>query len=216
MSEFSYNPPVLYWWSLKGSGAKGVLGDDRQKIRKDMYSNLIKASLSHVGLSRVISEDLGGSYIGIFWYNSVTGLLFGVEKERADSVNLFMTFDDFKYQSKVSEKEFSEMECKFGNYWHADWWLDRQNEIKSGVKGFEEKYGVSPQVVAGMDYHEVPRGRVVQLKSGLFVVCVGKWVNEKSYNKKGKGYIEKLVRDEFGLKVGGYEMVLLSHWDVKE
>lgn len=89
--------------------------------------------------------------VGIFWYSADKDELFGVTKERADSIPL-----DANGRRTVPTL-------------HKDWWRRRAARDKARGR-------VGSIYMA--DYTMIPRGRIFQTEDGVFRVMCGHWMTD--------------------------------------
>ena len=94
-------------------------------------------------------------HVGIFWYDTHTDELFGVNKEYA------------------SELQFNQNGLKTVKILHKTWWQKQKNKAISK--------GKDPGIFRN-EYTIVPRGRIFQTKDGVFQLLCGKWVNDHIKN----------------------------------
>ena len=101
-----------------------------------------------------MSANAGGQdepQVGIFWYDSGAGDLFGVSKTYAG---------DLPFNSKGIKTERT---------LHKKWWDKQRFSAKSRGK---------PLGVFAADYTEIPRGRILQREDSTFRMMCGSWVRD--------------------------------------
>lgn len=139
---------------------------------------------SKINLIRTVmyenNEYVGEPCVGIFWYDADNNELFGVRSTIAD---------DTKYYK--SEK--SNQEVRTTKFLHYAVWQKECN------KGHDARFKT-------MNYTNVPRGRVFQVKDKGFEVYVGNWITQHPECKE-------LVIDEFDLPENT-EFIIDTHWDL--
>jgi len=157
-------------------------------VRKKLLENSVSSLQNSITLNRAMNVMANNLYnqdsprIGIFWYDVRNDDLFGV------------------VSSQVSEAKISDGLASIYTL-HKDYWKKQYNKLKFRNNGIE----VYP-FIGG--YQDTPRGRIFyDVKSNLFVIKVGSWIN-KYLNAK------ILIIDEFNLNEQQYQFEIDQHWEI--
>lgn len=153
------------------------------KLFEEIYK---KAKLSETEEKETMScmsdnfDSQNDPKVGFFWYDKENDELFGVNTINAN---------DLSFNSN-GKKTLSLL--------HKTWWLKQRNRLKA--KG-------QPVGRFSEDYTLTPRGRIFQLKSGLFQLMVGSWIEIFPH-------VVELVKDEFDLQDVPFEVIINDHWEI--
>ncbi len=124
---------------------------------------------SSLCLAMVGFMDNGRPKVGVFWYNTALGTLFGVEKEDADNVPFI--------NGKATTSKL-----------HKTFWQKQHH--RAVAKGDTQSVYYQEH-----NYTMIPRGRVfLDEATGSFYVCVSHWLNDIDIE-----HFREVVEDEFNL-----------------
>ncbi len=113
--------------------------------------------------------DNGKPKLGIFWYNTALGTLFGIEKEDADNV------------------PFVNGKATTGKL-HKTFWQKQHHRA-------EAKGDTASIYYSEHNYTMIPRGRIfLDEATNHFYVCVGHWLNDIDQE-----HFREVLEDEFNL-----------------
>ena len=132
--------------------------------------------------------DNGKPKVGIFWYDYINNVLFGVEKGDAE---LFTNQGNIVTYPKL----------------HKTYWQKQHH--RAVVKGETDSI-----FYAEHNYTLIPRGRIF-LENGMFYVNVGSWINGLVNNQQciDKDKLRELLIDEFNLPED-FIFRIDHHWDI--
>lgn len=131
--------------------------------------------------------DNGKPKLGIFWYDYVNNILFGVEKGDAE---LYLN------QGTITYPEL-----------HRSYWLNQHYRARQ--KGDEKSMFYNEH-----NYKLIPKGRIF-LEDDTFFVNVGAWINGviNEENCINKDNLRELIIDEFNLP-NDFVFRIDHHWDI--
>lgn len=147
------------------------------KVYKRREDNFINAAMEAMIQNDATSNE---GMVGSFWYDPEEHELFGV--------NSVPVSDCTPYRSSLFD-----VSVRTASKLHEKIWKK------------EHYRGKDPRFFG--DYTQVPRGRVFYREDGVFVVCVGRWIEKYPECKD-------LVIDEFELPADATVFKQDEHWDI--
>lgn len=180
----SFGQGLFFIYSIEGECVRVEAISSPEDIASKTDAGQHRAAID---LMRRFMDD-GRPKLGIFWYDYVGNVLFGVEKG-----------DARLYSSQGRLSTYPKLHKTF-------WQKMHHKAVASGDKDsifFNEH-----------DYTQIPRGRVF-LEDGVYYVNVGEWINGFINGKKciDAGKLRELVIDEFNLPED-FEFRQDEHWDI--
>ncbi len=132
--------------------------------------------------------DNGNPKVGIFWYNYIDNILFGVEKGDAEL-----------YTSQGENVTYPKL--------HKTYWQKQHH--RAVAKG-----DINSIFYKEANYTLIPRGRIF-LEGDTFFVNVGSWINGEINGQKciDKEKLRELIIDEFNLP-DNFTFRIDYHWDI--
>lgn len=133
-------------------------------------------------------------YLGIFWYDERRKQLCGITKQPEMSIQ-----PDFMGKRTIGVL-------------HMNTWGEFRNRYYNQYAEYvsDEQYpNEETNPFAGLDYTQVPRGRVDSTNDG-YDIMVGKWF----FDSPDQELIRRLVLDEFNLIGDETDFVYDYHWDI--